>query len=113
MLCRRFYGSSVAIGDWEAFVTRELVSYIDGHYRTRAVHDDPLKTSVFESEPTGSGGRAYCTTNVPTTVMLASAWRINSPCVPSEVSAENVVGALTFVTPAATYEEKASVMLQL
>jgi S-formylglutathione hydrolase len=29
-----FYGSSVAIGDWETFVTQELVTFIDGHYRT-------------------------------------------------------------------------------
>jgi len=29
-----FYGSSVATGDWETFVTQELVTYIDGHYRT-------------------------------------------------------------------------------
>jgi S-formylglutathione hydrolase len=31
-----FYGSSVTTGDWETFVTRELVAYIDGHYRTLA-----------------------------------------------------------------------------
>lgn len=31
-----FYGSSVAIGDWETFVTRELVAYVDSHYRTMA-----------------------------------------------------------------------------
>jgi S-formylglutathione hydrolase len=28
------YSSSVVNGDWEAFVARDLVSYIDGHYRT-------------------------------------------------------------------------------
>jgi len=28
------YSSSVTIGDWETFVARELVSYIDAHYRT-------------------------------------------------------------------------------
>jgi pimeloyl-ACP methyl ester carboxylesterase len=28
------YSSSVTIGDWEAFVTQDLVSYIDAHYRT-------------------------------------------------------------------------------
>ena len=31
-----FYGSSVTTGDWETFVTRELVAYVDGHYRTIA-----------------------------------------------------------------------------
>jgi S-formylglutathione hydrolase FrmB len=31
-----FYGSSAATGDWETFVTRELVAYIDGHFRTLA-----------------------------------------------------------------------------
>ncbi|MGH7582828.1 MAG: alpha/beta hydrolase [Gemmatimonadales bacterium] len=31
-----FYGSSEATGDWETFVTRELVTYIDSHYRTLA-----------------------------------------------------------------------------
>jgi S-formylglutathione hydrolase FrmB len=31
-----FYGSSVVTGDWERFVTRELVDYIDAHYRTVA-----------------------------------------------------------------------------
>ena len=28
------YSSSVTIGDWESFVARELVQYIDAHYRT-------------------------------------------------------------------------------
>ena len=31
-----FYGSSVDTGDWEGFVSQELVAYIDGHYRTLA-----------------------------------------------------------------------------
>ena len=31
-----FYGSSVTTGDWETYVTRELVAYVDGHYRTIA-----------------------------------------------------------------------------
>ena len=31
-----FYGNSVVTGDWERFVTRELVDYIDTHYRTLA-----------------------------------------------------------------------------
>ena len=30
------YSSSVTTGDWEAYVARDLVSYIDGHYRTIA-----------------------------------------------------------------------------
>jgi S-formylglutathione hydrolase FrmB len=30
------YSSSVTTGDFEAFVARDLVNYIDGHYRTRA-----------------------------------------------------------------------------
>jgi len=30
------YSSSVAIGDWERFITRELVEYVDAHYRTLA-----------------------------------------------------------------------------
>lgn len=29
-----FYGSSETIGDWETFVTKELVNYIDSNYRT-------------------------------------------------------------------------------
>jgi S-formylglutathione hydrolase FrmB len=28
------YGSSVATGDWEKFIAKDLVSYIDEHYRT-------------------------------------------------------------------------------
>jgi len=32
-----FYGSSVTTGDWETFVTRELVAYVDSHYRTIAL----------------------------------------------------------------------------
>ncbi len=28
------YSNSVTVGDWESFVTKELVSYIDTHYRT-------------------------------------------------------------------------------
>lgn len=30
------YSSSVTIGDWEAFITKDLVTYIDTHYRTLA-----------------------------------------------------------------------------
>jgi enterochelin esterase-like enzyme len=30
------YSNSVTTGDWEAFVTRDLVAYVDGHYRTLA-----------------------------------------------------------------------------
>jgi enterochelin esterase-like enzyme len=34
----RFYGSmyssSVTVGDWEAYVAKELVAYVDSHYRT-------------------------------------------------------------------------------
>lgn len=30
------YSSSPTTGDWEAYVTRDLVAYIDGHYRTIA-----------------------------------------------------------------------------
>ena len=30
------YSNSVTVGDWESFVTKELVSYIDSHYRTLA-----------------------------------------------------------------------------
>jgi len=30
------YSSSVTSGDWEGFITRNLVAYIDGHYRTLA-----------------------------------------------------------------------------
>ena len=29
-----FYSTSVATGDWETFIARDLVAYIDGHYRT-------------------------------------------------------------------------------
>ena len=28
------YSSSVTTGDWESFVARDLVAYVDGHYRT-------------------------------------------------------------------------------
>ncbi|MCB0686626.1 MAG: hypothetical protein KDC53_08875 [Saprospiraceae bacterium] len=34
-----FYSSSLTIGDWETFVTEELVTYIDDHYRTLASRD--------------------------------------------------------------------------
>jgi S-formylglutathione hydrolase len=30
------YSNSVTVGDWESFVGQDLVSYIDGHYRTIA-----------------------------------------------------------------------------
>jgi S-formylglutathione hydrolase len=30
------YSNSVTTGDWEAYITRDLVSYIDSHYRTLA-----------------------------------------------------------------------------
>jgi S-formylglutathione hydrolase FrmB len=31
-----WYSSSPTIGDWETFIARDLVAYIDGHYRTIA-----------------------------------------------------------------------------
>jgi enterochelin esterase-like enzyme len=31
-----FYGTSVDTGDWDGFVSQELVAYIDSHYRTLA-----------------------------------------------------------------------------
>lgn len=31
-----FYGTSIDTGDWDAFISQELVAYIDGHYRTLA-----------------------------------------------------------------------------
>jgi len=31
-----FYGSSIDTGDWEGFISQELVAYIDSHYRTLA-----------------------------------------------------------------------------
>jgi enterochelin esterase-like enzyme len=31
-----FYSSSMATGDWESFIAREIVSYMDSHYRTIA-----------------------------------------------------------------------------
>jgi enterochelin esterase-like enzyme len=33
------YSSSVSTGDWETFIAHDLVSYIDGHYRTLANRD--------------------------------------------------------------------------
>jgi S-formylglutathione hydrolase len=34
-----FYSSSVTTGDWEDFIAKELVAYIDGQYRTLANRD--------------------------------------------------------------------------
>jgi S-formylglutathione hydrolase len=34
-----FYSSSVTTGDWEQFVARDLVAYVDSHYRTLATRD--------------------------------------------------------------------------
>ncbi|MEO6184876.1 MAG: alpha/beta hydrolase-fold protein [Steroidobacteraceae bacterium] len=31
-----FYSSSPTIGDWESFIAKDLVAYVDGHYRTLA-----------------------------------------------------------------------------
>lgn len=31
-----FYSSSATVGNWEAFITKDLVTYIDTHYRTLA-----------------------------------------------------------------------------
>jgi S-formylglutathione hydrolase FrmB len=31
-----YYTNSVTTGDWETYITEELVSYVDGHYRTIA-----------------------------------------------------------------------------
>jgi len=33
------YSSSPTTGDWEAYITKDLVSYIDGHYRTIATRE--------------------------------------------------------------------------
>src|SRR5262245_54223678 len=32
------YSNSATTGDWESFITRDLVSYVDSHYRTIASH---------------------------------------------------------------------------
>jgi S-formylglutathione hydrolase FrmB len=34
-----FYSSSPVIGDWESFIAKDLVAYIDSHYRTLAKRD--------------------------------------------------------------------------
>lgn len=34
-----FYSSSVTTGDWEQFVARDLVAYVDSHYRTLATRE--------------------------------------------------------------------------
>ena len=34
-----FYSSSVTVGDFESFIAQDLVSYIDGHYRTLAARE--------------------------------------------------------------------------
>ena len=34
-----FYSSSATVGDFETFIARDLVSYIDGHYRTLATRE--------------------------------------------------------------------------
>jgi S-formylglutathione hydrolase FrmB len=34
-----FYSSSVTVGDFETFIAHDLVSYIDGHYRTLAARE--------------------------------------------------------------------------
>jgi enterochelin esterase-like enzyme len=34
-----FYSSSVTTGDWEQFVARDLVAYVDSHYRTLAARE--------------------------------------------------------------------------
>jgi S-formylglutathione hydrolase len=34
-----FYSSSVTTGNWERFVARDLVAYVDSHYRTLATRD--------------------------------------------------------------------------
>ena len=33
------YSSSPTTGDWETFITKDLVNYIDSHYRTIADRD--------------------------------------------------------------------------
>jgi acetyl esterase/lipase len=35
-----FYSSSVTTGDWEGFVARDLVAYVDSHYRTLATREN-------------------------------------------------------------------------
>jgi hypothetical protein len=34
-----FYSTSVTTGDWERYIARDLVAYIDSHYRTIAARD--------------------------------------------------------------------------
>jgi S-formylglutathione hydrolase FrmB len=35
------YSSSVTSGDWETYIARDLVAYIDGHYRTHSGSSEP------------------------------------------------------------------------
>ena len=38
------YSNSVTTGNWEAFLTHDLVSYVDSHYRT--IPNVPLRRSI-------------------------------------------------------------------
>ena len=31
-----FYANSITMGNWEDFIVRDVVGYVDGHYRTLA-----------------------------------------------------------------------------
>ncbi len=46
------YSNSVTTGDWEAYITRDLVSYIDSHYRTIA---DPASRGLAGHSMGGYG----------------------------------------------------------
>ena len=41
------YSSSAVMGDWEGFVANELVTYVDGHYRTLAKPLGTVKKSIW------------------------------------------------------------------
>ena len=67
------YSSSVTIGDWEGFITRDLVAYIDSHYRTIA----DRKSRGLAGHSMGGYGAARLGMKYPD---VFSALYIMSPC---------------------------------
>ena len=93
------YSSSVTTGDWEGFITRDLVAYIDTHYRTLA----DRRSRGLAGHSMGGYGTARLGMKYPD---VYGALYIMSPCCLSPRTAPPA-SAVTAITAVKTPEDAA------
>ncbi len=76
------YANSVTVGDWETFVTKELVEYIDTHYRTLA----DVKSRGLAGHSMGGYGTIRLGMKYPD--VFSSIYLLSPCCMEGEVNAD-------------------------